>query len=145
MIVKVYKHHLDYFKKKCKLSKNEEYAVLLGYRISPTLVEIHKWCYPELGVKTPGNIETAKGAIEQVQQLAKELGMVVIGDIHSHINDDVAMSRTDFIDHKKQQHCITGILSVNKHKISLAFWEIDSPLPASIKYITKLKKSRGRC
>lgn len=139
MIVKVYRHHLDYFKRKCKRSKNEEYAMLLGYRVSPTLVEVHKWVYPELATKTPGNIETVKGAVEAAHARAKALGMVVVGDIHSHIDDDTAMSPTDFKDHRRHNHCITGILSVNKHKIKLAFWELDSPLPASVQYIKPSK------
>jgi len=141
MIVRLKRHHLDYFRRKCIRSLDEEYAMLLGYRISPSLVEVHRWIYPELATKTPGNIETVRGAVETVHARAREWGMVVIGDIHSHPDDDTVMSHCDFQDHRRHNHCVTGILSVNKNQTRLAFWEKDSPLPASVQYIKPSKKS----
>jgi len=137
MIVRLYRNHLDYFKRKCKKSKNEEYAVLVGYRISPTVVEIHKWRYPKLAVKTPDAIQTTPGALVTIVEFAKEHGMVIVGDIHSHIDEDSAMSRTDFLDHKKHNHCITGILGTIRKTSQVSFWEIDSPLKASLQYIKR--------
>ena len=142
MIVRLKRNHIDYFRRKCILSRNEEYAILLGYRIAPALVEVHKWIYPKLSIKTPDNLETVVGEVEATHEVARELGMVVVGDIHSHPDDDIAMSPTDFKDHRKHNHCITGILSVNKNKTKLAFWEIDSPLPASVQYIKPTKKKK---
>jgi len=109
--------------------------VLLGFRISPTIVEVHKWKYPRnLRVQTSDAVE---GDFTKEYEYARQYGMIVVGDVHSHINEDPIMSPTDFVNHRKNNFCVSGIISVNKKIIDVAFWELHSPLPATLQYIKR--------
>lgn len=109
--------------------------MLLGYRISPTVVEVHKWKHPKLQTSTPSEVSPHKESFVRCINYARQHGMIVVGDIHSHINQDVVMSPQDFKDHYDKNYCITGILSINKNNVTIAFWELNSPLPATVQYL----------
>jgi proteasome lid subunit RPN8/RPN11 len=135
MIVKLKRHHLDYFKKKALKSKNEIYAMLIGYRISPTVVLVDHFKYPKLDTSTPEEVIANWQSYVDIEDMAKQDGMVVVGDIHSHPEDDTAMSKSDYKDHKINNRSITGIVGVINKKPFIQFWEVSSPLPCTLEYV----------
>lgn len=134
MIVKVRRHHLDYFRKKAIKCPNEVYAVLVGFRASPTLVQIEYFKYPALEKQTPDEVIIDDHSYGVIEEDAKAYGFQVVGTIHSHPNWTQEMSKCDWEVHKQNGYHITGIVSVLSKKTFVTFWEAGSPLPCSIRY-----------
>lgn len=135
MIVKLKKHHLQYFRNKAKKSNNEIYAFLIGTRISPTLVEIVKFKYPSLTVSTPTLVIVDIDDECNIEDEAKLNNWTILGSIHSHPNYITAMSGCDVETLRKSSHSISGIVGIINNRTFVNFWTKDSPLAATIQYV----------
>lgn len=135
MIIRLKKHHLSYFKAKAKGCPNEIYAALLGKRISPHIIEVEKFFYPKLTVSKPGELFVDKKSFNQICFIAKEKGLKLIADLHSHPEYIPILSYRDFQDLKEGTCVISGIVGILGKKVFVNFWEKGSSLPCRIEYI----------
>jgi proteasome lid subunit RPN8/RPN11 len=134
MIVRVKKHQLLYFKRKAIKSDVEVYAFLIGLKVAPNLVEVHKFKYPKLKYATVDAVEVDPDVYEYWDEKAKDDGLVVLGGIHSHVNWTQEMSHQDHTNHKANCEKISGIVGVIGGKAWINFWVVDSSLPCKVEY-----------
>lgn len=134
MIVQIKKHHLNYFRQKSRKSKNELYGLLIGTRISPTLVKVEHIKYPKLEVSTPREVTVDSDSYFEIEENAKLNQFNVLGGIHSHPNYTPEMSQTDLKNHKDNSFSISGIVGIIGNKTIIRFWQVGSSLPATIEY-----------
>lgn len=134
MIIKVKRHHLDYFKKKAAKSKSEEYALLIGKKLSPFVIHVEYFKYPKLEKQTPDEVIADGHSYFLIEEDAKANGLYVLGSIHSHPNWTPEMSHCDLEIHKMNGYHVSGIVSILNKKTFVTFWIANSPLPCSIKY-----------
>jgi hypothetical protein len=135
MIVRVKRHHLDYFKKKACSYKTEVFAFLLGLRISPNLLEVHRFKYPKLMDSTAEGVWVSEEEYTLSEETAKDDGLLLLGGIHSHLDWTQEMSHQDYHNHRQNGEKVTGIVGIVGDKIFTSFWVIESSLPCKLEYL----------
>jgi proteasome lid subunit RPN8/RPN11 len=133
--VHVSKTALDYFRKKARNSPYEIQAYLLGdvhypNHINVTSIE-HAREYAE---QTKGCVQPSGEEFDRVKKLAQFQGHRLVGDIHSHPNEDPIMSPSDYRAAVIDGLPVIGIVGVRKRKTQVVFWIAGSPLPCDIDY-----------
>lgn len=134
MIVRVKKHHLQYFRNKVRKLDNEIYAYLVGIRVSPTLVQIEKILYPKLEISTPLFVKTDPQSDYEIEEIAKLNNWTVVGSIHNHPNWTPELSPCDLDNLKNSTLTVSGIVSVINNRTYTKFWVKNSPLIATVEY-----------
>jgi len=134
MIIRIRKHHLSYFRRKAARSNNEVFAMLLGRRISPSLIEVDFFKYPKLERSTPSEVWADMYSFGLIEEDAKDDGLHIVADIHSHVNYPPVLSPCDYSDLKGSKCTLSGVVSVIGGRTWVNFWERDKSLPVSIVY-----------
>jgi proteasome lid subunit RPN8/RPN11 len=133
--VHISRHALDYFRSKARDTPLEIHAYLIGEVHYPnkyivTSVEHAR----EYDIQTEGAVAPSGDEWLRVNRKADEQGRRIIGDIHSHPNEDAVMSPPDY------EACVTdgmhlcGIVSVRGRKTKVRFWHVNSALPCEVSY-----------
>jgi len=134
--VKLKKSSLDYFRRLARQSELEIEAYLIGTVVSPFLVKIDQFCYPqEYTEQTKDNVQWSPQDYKRVRELAEKQGKRIVGTIHSHPKADVVLSPDDYESHFTEGFRVLGICSVNEKKTKVHFWINDSSLPCVVEYI----------
>ena len=134
MIVRLKKHHLQYFRNKARQTPNEIYAFLIGTRISPTLIQIERFRYPKLTMSTPALVVADVDSEVEIEDIAKLNNYTIVGSLHSHPNYITPMSDCDLSTLKNSSHTVSGVLGIIGDKTFITFWCRDTPLPATIQF-----------
>lgn len=134
MIVRVRKHHLQYFRNKVRKLDNEIYAFLVGVRVSPTLIQVERFLYPKLMVSTPSLVVTDVESDYEIEEIARLNNWSVVGSIHSHPNWTPELSGCDLDTLKNSTHTVSGVVSIINNRTYAKFWVKNSPLIATIQY-----------
>jgi len=68
---------------------NEEYAILLGKVLKTGDLEISRLYFPSdrIATQNPDNVLVKRNWFETAHEMAETLGLVLLGDIHSHCYD----------------------------------------------------------
>lgn len=135
MIVRVPKDKLQRFRNKAKKSSVEVFAVLVGLRLAPNLLEIHEIRYPKIDRATKNEVVAEFGSFQDIYDVAEVDGYKVLGSIHSHVEWTNELSKYDLKIHVENDNIITGVCSVIGRKTFVNFWTRGSPLPCKIEYM----------
>ena len=134
MQVQVTKSHLDKFRRKCRASRTEMFALLVGKRLSSTKIIVTRFDYPLMFFSSPCYADPEKESYAQIFVKAKEDGLRVLGSIHSHLDWLPIMSPTDIRTHKASKDLISGIVEVTNGRTRVVFWQDNSCLPCDFTY-----------
>lgn len=134
MIVKVKKSQLDWFRAKARNTPNEIFAFLAGKQVTPHIVEIYKFFYPELAISNPSEVEAENKSCLKIESTIHDMGCHIVGDIHSHPNWPPIMSDTDHKGHITSGNRVSGIVEVTNRRTRVAFWRHDSSLHCKLEY-----------
>ena len=137
--VRVSKYALDYFRKLARKTPLEIQAYLVGKVISPELVIVSSFKYPErYSDQTTNSVNWYLDEFEEVKKIAEEQGNRIVGDIHSHPSWDAVLSPTDYKAHVQSGFRISGICSTMTNRTGIhtrvRFWIAESCLPLEIEY-----------
>jgi proteasome lid subunit RPN8/RPN11 len=135
VIVRVPRRKMEYFRKKARKSPVEIFAVLVGLRLAPNLLEVHEINYPKIDRATKDEVVAEFGSFQEIYDTAAEDGYKVLGSMHSHIEWTPELSRYDYKNHVAQNDLITGICSIIGRKTFINFWVRNSPLPCTVEYM----------
>jgi proteasome lid subunit RPN8/RPN11 len=143
MTVYLHRSHLAYFRRKAKSTPNEILAVLLGtYNGRTKTAEIAHFDYPKLCTSTPDTAEMDGDEVLRAEELASEMGLKVLGTLHSH---PAFLPICSHADHQLFTHhadLLVGICEVPKQgRTRVVFWVHGTPLPCDIEYIKAKKKA----
>lgn len=134
--VKVRKHQLAYFRRLARNSNLEIQAYLLGEVVSPSLTVIHWFMYcKEYELQTSRNVQWTGAEYARIKQVANELNLRVVGDLHSHPNWDAVMSPDDYTGAIEEGQTVNGICSVSGRRTRVRFWNTYSALPYEVKLV----------
>ena len=133
--VHVSKSALDYFRQKARDCPYEIQAYLLGdvyhnNHINITSIEHAR----EYDIQTKGAVAPTGAEFDRVKQLAIAQGHLIVGDIHSHPNEDPIMSPSDYRACIEDNLRICAIVSVQGRRTNVKFWLSGSPLPCEVEY-----------
>jgi proteasome lid subunit RPN8/RPN11 len=140
--VHVSKAALDYFRKKARNSPYEIQAYLIGdvyhnHHINITSIEHAR----EYDIQTKCNVAPTGPEFNRVKQLAIEQGHLIVGDIHSHPNEDPIMSPSDFRACVEDNLRVCAIVGVHGRRTKVLFWLAGSPLPCEVEYAPYVPKT----
>jgi proteasome lid subunit RPN8/RPN11 len=96
--VNIPKKIADHFKNEAKLLwPNEHYAILIGARLGGDVFEIDSLFYPPefLIVSSPTHLDINYQSFDLAKKHADSMGLEVLGDIHSHCYDKLAVNGND--------------------------------------------------
>lgn len=133
--VKVHKSQLDYFRRLSRDCPKEILAFLIGEVVSPTLVRIDQFFYPEYSEQTTCSVRPTVDSTDAAKKSAADQNLKVIGTIHSHGNWVPIMSVTDYKGHIEDGDRISGIVGINGRRTRVYFWTAESALPCAVEYI----------
>lgn len=129
------KHALDYFRRKARDCPYEVQAYLIGEVRYPNQFVITSIEHArEYEVQTKDCVQPTGAEFARVKALAEEQGRRIVGDLHSHPNWDAVMSPQDHKACLEDGLQICGIVSTNKRRTRVRFWQANSSLPCGIKY-----------
>jgi proteasome lid subunit RPN8/RPN11 len=135
MVVLIHQGQLNYFRRKCLNSPNEQLAYLVG-NSSDGVVTVAMFVYPKILRATPSTVEACGQHYKQIAESAKANKASIVGSIHSHPNSFPIMSQTDYEGHIQDREVVSGIVEVTKdRKTRVAFWSAHSALPCELHYI----------
>lgn len=135
MKVYINKNRLNTFRKKSRKTNLEIQALLFGSEGSDGYT-VKKIVYPkQYGTQTVNFVQWYKEEWDQAVELAKEEGLIFLGDIHSHPKVLPVLSKDDYNTHLLYQQKISGICSVLGNRTYVLFWAADSALPLKIVYV----------
>jgi proteasome lid subunit RPN8/RPN11 len=137
VIVRVHRGQLTYFRRKAKAKlPNEIMAILVGKHVSKSELEIHYFFYPKkYEVSTPSAVKIDAQTMEEFDQEAKQLGLKIVGSIHSHPYWPPILSPTDHSGHIEVGDKVSGIVEITRDgRTYVAFWRHDSSLRCELKY-----------
>lgn len=134
VIVRVHRGQLAYFRRKARQSEKEQYAMLIGNHLSPSVVDIHRFVYPKLKVQSASAVQPDDDAYKREVKKAIDAGMTVVGTIHSHPNWMPVMSSTDHDGHVAEGDSISAVVGTMNGKTWVYFWRADSSLPCKIEF-----------
>lgn len=133
--VHVSKAALDYFRKRARDCPYEIQAYLLGdvyhnHHINITSIEHAR----EYDIQDKGHVAPTGAEFDRIKQLAIEQGHLIIGDIHSHPDEDPIMSPSDYRACLEDNMRICAIVGVRKRRTKVFFWQAGSPLPCEVEH-----------
>ena len=138
MVIRLHRGQLDWFRRKARReSPREILAYLIGLRLTPNIISVSYFVYPELSASTPTLVEVDCGVSREVHDEATDRGLVVLGSIHSHTPPDpsTVLSECDHVNHRQNGDLVTGVVAVKEGKRSeTTFWVADSSLPCKVEY-----------
>lgn len=134
MIVRVKRHHLQYFRNKVRKLDNEIYAYLVGVRVSPTLIQVERILYPKLEISTPLLVKTDPQSDYEIEEIAKLNNWTVVGSLHNHPNWTSELSPCDLDTFRNSTLTVSGIVGVINNRTYAKFWVKNSPLIATVEY-----------
>lgn len=133
--VHISKSALDYFRSKARESALEIHAYLIGEVRYPNKFVITSVEHArQYGLQTASNVAPAGEEWNRVNRQADEEGRRIIGDIHSHPDEDPVMSPSDYQACVMDGTEICGIVSVRGRKTKVRFWHVNSALPCEVSY-----------
>lgn len=136
--VKLYKGHLDYFRKLARQTPLEILAYLIGSVKSPMLTVVDSFEYTKAyGKQDAWNVAWTIQEYDRVAKKAEERGKRIIGFIHSHPSWDAVLSSADYEICVTEGSRLCGIVSTDKRKTRVRFWTMESSLPCKIIYAKK--------
>lgn len=127
------KSQLDYFRRLARENKNEILAFLVG-RVSDSLVVVHRFDYPVLLTQTACEVDPTLESQHAIEQTAIADHLTVVGTIHSHPEYIPVLSPTDYADHVRLDHSVSGVCSVFGRKTQCLFWTAESSLALKVEY-----------
>lgn len=126
---------LDYFRRLARNSKLEIQAYLVGKVVTPTLVVVDSFEYTkDYGTQTETTIAWTTPEYDRVVKDADHRAMKVVGDIHSHPQDEAVLSGADHSALVVDGFRISGICATSGRKTRVKFWVAESSLPCKVKY-----------
>jgi proteasome lid subunit RPN8/RPN11 len=138
LIIRLHRGQLNWFRRKARReSPKEILAYLIGQRITPQLIAVSYFVYPQLSVSTPTRLEVDAGAVREIRDEAQERGFSILGDIHSHTppSPRPILSKRDHLDQRSNGDLVTGVCALREHgRPETAFWVADSSLPCKVEY-----------
>lgn len=137
MIVRIHKHHLEYFRKKARQTPNEIYAVLVGKHLHKGELQIHYIIHPkakDYELSTPSAVQVSAEFMVLCEQQAAEDGFYIVGSIHTHPNWPPILSPTDHAEHVENGDKVTGVVEVTSGKTRVAFWRHDTSVRCTLEY-----------
>ena len=133
--VHVSKTALDYFRKKARNSPYEIQAYLIGDVYYPNHINITSIVHArEYAEQTKGCVQPTGEEYDRVKKLSQFQGHRIVGDIHSHPNEDPIMSPRDYEATIVDGLYVCGIVGVRGKRTKVLFWLAASPLPCDIDY-----------
>jgi proteasome lid subunit RPN8/RPN11 len=134
VIVRVHRNQLNGFRRKARQSNNEIFAMLLGTRLENEVL-VTRFAYPALETSKPSCVCPDQDDYERIERLAHEVGLVVVGSIHSHPNWLPVMSPTDHKSHRADRSLVSGVVGWQRNcRSHTYFWRADSSLPCNLKF-----------
>lgn len=139
MIVRLYKKHLDYFRRKSLHNPVEQFAFLLGSEYDGAIVEADRFYYPKFKSASSMSIcedyKEYEDAYKKAELFATRKNLDIVGFIHSHIDWPPIMSAPDFRTLKQDDYVVCGIVSCRQGKTEVMFWNEYSPLVCKLEYL----------
>lgn len=136
--VTVNKSQLDYFRYLARDSKYEIQAYLVGKVLSPTHVIVDSFEYTkDYGTQTTYSIAWKTPEYDRVVKDADRRAMRVVGDIHSHPEDEAVLSANDHNALVTDGLRVAGICATSGRRTRVRFWVAESSLPCKIIYAKK--------
>lgn len=136
--VRIRKSQLDYFRRLARDCPYEMQAYLIGEVRSPklTIVSSIEYC-TEYDTQTKANVAWTGLEWSRVKRLAEERGERIVGDIHTHLDWDAVMSPSDYEGAVTDGLHICGIVSVEKRRTRVRFWNVHSSLPIEVEHVPR--------
>jgi proteasome lid subunit RPN8/RPN11 len=133
--IHISKAALDYFREKARNSANEIQAYLVGDVHYPNHINVTSIEHPRgYHQQTKCNVQVSGEEFDRIKALAQYQGHRIVGDIHSHPNEEPIMSPRDYQAAIIDGLHVVGIVSVIKRKTKVLFWLSGSPLPCEVSY-----------
>jgi proteasome lid subunit RPN8/RPN11 len=134
--VKIKQGDLNHFRYKARQSfPLEVHVYLIGEVVSIDTIKVVKFCYPKrYDIQTESTVGWTPKEYAKVKTKAETLGLVIVGDLHSHPNWDSVKSPQDHEAQIKDNLILCGICSVNNKRTRVRFWTLNSSLPCEIIY-----------
>ncbi len=127
-----------YFRKQALHSSTEEMAYLIGEVVSPTLVRVDYWRYPdEFKIKDRGHVQATQPAEDRIKGWAETHKRMIVGTVHSHPDWEAVLSPDDHRGHIEQCHRISGVCAVRNNRTRVLYWVAESSLPCEVEYLSK--------
>jgi proteasome lid subunit RPN8/RPN11 len=134
MDIFISKHQLSYFRKRCRNSKEEIHAYLIG-RVLKSRITVDAIVHTyDLALQTAESVQPSDEAYQRAKSIADSLGKVIVGDIHSHPEYEAVMSPADHAAAISDELTVCGIVEVRKRKTKVNFWLANSSLRCEIIY-----------
>lgn len=126
---------LDYFRKKARDCPYEIQAYLVGDVYYPNQINVTSIEHArEYNIQTKDGVQPTGEEFDRVKSLAAYQGHRIVGDIHSHPNEDPIMSPRDYQACIEDGLHVAGIVGVRGRKTKVLFWLAGSPLPCEVEY-----------
>lgn len=133
--VTVKKGQLDYFRHLARDSKFEIQAYLVGKVLSPTYVIVDSFEYTrDYGTQNTYSVAWKTPEYDRVVKDADRRAMRVVGDIHSHPEDEAVLSAKDHDGLVTDGFRIAGVVAISGRRTRVRFWVAESSLPCKITY-----------
>jgi len=134
--IKVKRGAEAHFRKQALHSTTEEMAYLIGEVVSPTLVRVDHWRYPdEFKLKDQKNVQATQAAEDRIKVWTEKHKRMIVGTIHSHPNWEAVLSPDDHKGHIEQCHRVSGVCAVRNNRTRVLYWIAESSLPCEVEYI----------